>query len=155
LCSNNKSAPICLTNIPDRTILYASKEYSGGETVRALRKIYYNLRNYIRDPATRKEYIEYPNHNIDELVNDRQIEEFLEKYKSVFNDAINKEKNHHYGIICAIEFTENDKENLTQLNPIDFTYNGCIHTNKIIEMKKISKDINYNPLRHPFPSVNR
>ena len=57
--SNNKSAPICLTNIPDRTILYASKEYSGGETVRALRKIYYNVREYIRDPATRKEYIEY------------------------------------------------------------------------------------------------
>jgi len=152
---DNKSAPICLTNIPERAILYASKDYSGGETVRALRNIYYNLREYIRKPSTRKKYIEYPNHNIDELVNDRQIHEFLEKYKSVFNDAIKKENNHYYGIICAIEFTENDKENLTQLGPINFTYNGCIHNDKIIEMKKISKDIDYNPLKHPFSSVDR
>lgn len=150
-----ESKPIFLGESCRRSLLYATKDFAGGEGARSVRKSIRDLRSFLENEEVRLNALMKPiketlNEFGDVLYADTPLcetelgwlYEALRKLESVEHYVNNCSENHEYGIVYAIRFNEDDIVHMGSNSSMGLTYSGPLNSDKIIAKLLVSQDAN-------------
>ena len=112
----------CLTSYPNRGLLYAMRDFAGGETARACRRAFPDLDRFLADASARQNWIAErrsgslwspfalpptaaEDYHPDTLAAAREAVSSLAALRKIVNEAANK---HSYGVVYAIRLQLRD-----------------------------------------------
>ncbi len=115
------SKPIYFAESSYRAMLYATHDFAGGETARALRKCIYELETYLHDQNIRDADMEYKMMEYNQLlslnakagmrpaeIDLKWLESKVEKLSELKNRCANVHLQSEYGVVYAVKFTQKD-----------------------------------------------
>ena len=150
--SNKKS--IFLAESSNRALLYATNDFAGGETARAIRKSIYDLQRYSKENSIRsnhmlyriKEYKQSLNH-LHSLPKPQEIDldclnRDIENVSEVFQRTENLYNTYKYGLIYAVKLSKNDVKDITY-NNMGIVVNKNLNFNTLVGKIKVPKEYIY------------
>lgn len=117
-------SPLFLAETSMRALLYATRDFSGGEKLRSLRRAFDDLNSYLNDPRVREQHgasLEASYNEMHLMGFDAPLPEEvdldllredladLSDVRRIANDALLR---HDHGVVYALRFREDDVENL-------------------------------------------
>ncbi len=126
--------PIYFGETSYRSLLFATHEFAGGETVRALRKSIQDLEDYLNSKSIRDEVLNNRVFEYHDLISKNAqvgsppkevdliwLQEKVEKLQNLKGKCTEFYNAYEYGVVYAVKFSKKDIENKK-----DFEFNGCM-----------------------------
>ena len=139
-------SPVYFAETSRRALLYATRDFAGGEKLRSLRKSFEHLQRYLDDPLIRQDHMQYLQHEYDYLerngaympayskpvqVNLEWLSHELDTMEQISIAAKVAYDEHEYGVVYAIKLGQQDVEKLTYHNSMGIKATCCIDPGKI------------------------
>lgn len=144
--NGSESSPIYFAETSKRALLYATRDFAGGEKLRSLRKSFEQLRKYLDDSQVRQDHMHNLQYEYDDLerkgaymaaypkpepVDLIWLSQELSALEDVSCSAMSAFDRHAYGIVYAIKVDQQDIEHLTYHNTMGIKVTCCIAPGKI------------------------
>lgn len=144
--ADTESSPIYFAETSKRALLYATRDFAGGEKLRALRKSFDHLQRYLDDPQVRQDHMQYCQYEYDDLerkgaymaaypkpqpVDLAWLSHELSALEDISRSAMIAYDQHGYGVVYAIKVDQQDIELLTYHKTMGIKATCCIAPDKI------------------------
>jgi len=161
--ANSNVKPLYLAESSFRALLYATHDYAGGETARALRHAIGDIEVYVSSSELRAEHLEYLWLEYNQLrdrgakpgdppaeVDLNWLKDELSNLMELKTRATEPYEKHSHGVVYAVKFEPNDINYLEYHSSMGLKATNSINFKKIIGMVRVPKNFDYHFRDDPY-----
>jgi hypothetical protein len=152
---DSESSPVYFAETSKRAVLYASRDFAGGEKMRALRHSIHQLQRYLDEPEVRQAHWKNMKSEYDFLVNNNGLNPeasrpvdvdltWLSSQLSLLSDlrdlTFGTLECHSFGVVYAVKIDASDLDALELHNTMGIKSSGRIAPSKIVGKVAVPRD---------------
>jgi hypothetical protein len=135
-----------------RSLVYAQRDWAGGELVMSFRRAFDDLIEFLRSDTVRQKHFDSQKRQCQQLVraggapshvirvNEQSLAAALEPLRSVADTCGALMQRYEYGLVYALKFTESDVLHLSNCGGSGILYRGAISVDRIVGKAKLFLD---------------